>query len=142
MDPVVCMGLISLWDLSLAAEAAPATIIVTLLRVTRVVSLSYIHDFSLADVAIQICSTTNQNSSGYALFRCRIEVKWMPLAARFALFEHSRSLIDGMLIYCRPVRFLELLLSLSNLLLQHLVFLFQHHNFLLHLRYNFLCEPV
>ena len=60
---------------------------------------------------------------GLALLGCGIEVKWMPLAASFALFEHSRSLIDGMLIYWKPERFLELLLSLSNLLLQSLVFL-------------------
>ena len=122
MNPVVGMGLISLWDLCLAAEAAPATIIVTLC-VTCVVSLSDIHDFGLADVAAQICSHTNQNSIGLALLGCGIEVKWMPLAASFALFEHSRPLIEWMLKHWRPVRFLELLLSLSNLLIQSLVFL-------------------
>lgn len=68
------MSLISLWDLNLAAEAAPATIIVTLCLVTSVVSLSDIHDFGLADVAAQICSHTNQNSIQLALFGYGIEV--------------------------------------------------------------------
>ena len=100
----------------LPLEAPWAAVVVTLWWLTRVISFSDVHDYSPADVAKQICSITNQKSTGLASFRGSFEVKRMNLAASFALFENSMHLSD-MIMNWRTLRFLELLLSLSNFLL-------------------------
>ncbi len=91
------------------------SLLVTVLK--RKTFTAYLYRSSTFPDATQICSTNNQNFICLVLFMCRIEVQWTLLAERFALFENSRPL-NGMLIHSRPVRFLEHLLCLLNVMLK------------------------